>query len=181
MVVDLSTLSTARPTTTGWAPGFGTGIPTNDAPSETYLIDHTQSSHTGVHGPDHRTSGTSVAHSHDSSSATHRLPTVTHAEPSTLTTVPAFLNHAERAAELAELAAAAAAFKDASDSVTEHGVDVITLDGYLAYFNVDALNLETAYGRSVVEKFHLHDTDGDGVLTFEETQLLCDTDGCVAA
>lgn len=98
-----------------------------------------------------------------------------------MATVPAFLNHAERMAELADLTEAQTAFKDASKGAKAGGIDVITYDGYLEYFDIHGLNRETEYGQSVARKFHMHDHNGDGVLTFEETQLLCDTDGCVNA
>jgi hypothetical protein len=166
--IGLLSPSTLGTTKTGFAPGFGTGIPTNDVPSRSHHVDHIQSSHSGIHG-------------YQLSSATRRLPTMRHSGPNTLTTVPVFLNHAERAAEIADLAAAKSTFEDASNGANKDGVDVITMDGYLAYFKVDDLIRETAYGRNVVAKFHLHDTNGDGVLTFEETQLLCDADGCIPA
>jgi hypothetical protein len=107
------------------------------------------------------------------------MPTISHSGPSTFTTVPAFLDHARRAADLADLAAAESLFKLAANGVTSDGVDVITLTGYLDFFNITDLTRESGYARSVVEKFHFHDRNGDGMLTFEESQMLCDADGCV--
>lgn len=139
----------------------------NSLPGTSHHAGHNNSSHSHSHGP--------------SESTHHQLPTVTHSGPSTMATVPAFLNHAERMAELADLTEAQTAFKDASKGAKAGGIDVITYDGYLEYFDIHGLNRETEYGQSVARKFHMHDHNGDGVLTFEETQLLCDTDGCVNA
>lgn len=112
------------------------------------------------------------------SSETISSPTISHQHPRTLTTLPAHLNNARRLAELAELEDDKAFFKRVANSVATDGEDVITLEGYLHYFNVTDLTRGTAYGRGVIEKFHWQDRNRDGVLTFMESQLRCDADGC---
>ncbi|KEF56579.1 uncharacterized protein A1O9_06768 [Exophiala aquamarina CBS 119918] len=118
------------------------------------------------------------AHSHGPSE-TMSSPTLSNQHPRTFTTHPAHLNNARQLAELAELADAKSFFKLVSNSVAAGGEDVITLAGYLDYFNITGSTCETAYGRSVVEKFHWQDRNGDGMLTFAESQLRCDAEGCV--
>lgn len=57
-----------------------------------------------------------------------------------------------------------------------NGIDVITLDDYFGFFNASDDGSDYAY--SVKAKFHAHDINGDGMVSFEEGQLRCDADGC---
>ena len=59
-----------------------------------------------------------------------------------------------------------------------NGVDVIDLDDYFDYSNVTADRRDTVYAKNVELKFHAHDTNGDGLLTLDEAELRCDSDGC---
>jgi hypothetical protein len=51
------------------------------------------------------------------------------------------------------------------------------LDQYYGFFNVTDTT-DSLYAKDVEAKFRAHDIDGDGMLTFEEVQLVCDADGC---
>ena len=59
-----------------------------------------------------------------------------------------------------------------------NGTGVVTLDDYFEYFNVSRSGRDTDYGKSVEAKFRIHDINGDGVMTIDEAQLRCDSDGC---
>ena len=59
----------------------------------------------------------------------------------------------------------------ATASVNGSNVKVVTKAQYLGFFNTSE---ETRYGQSVVVKFQCHDVNGDGVLTLEEVNTLCD-------
>ncbi|KAH0848793.1 hypothetical protein AYO21_08234 [Fonsecaea monophora] len=106
-------------------------------------------------------------------SSSQPLATVTKKPQPTLT--PA-LRHATRDQEaLAELEAT---FDSVSKGKKSNGTSVITLDQYLGFFNVADDGTETDFGKHVEAKFRAHDRDGDGLLTLEEAQLLCDSDEC---
>ncbi|ETI20174.1 hypothetical protein G647_08208 [Cladophialophora carrionii CBS 160.54] len=62
-----------------------------------------------------------------------------------------------------------------------NGVNVIDLDDYFGYFNVTAERRVSDYARDVEAKFRAHDINKDGVLTIEEVQLRCGSDGCMQA
>ena len=66
-------------------------------------------------------------------------------------------------------------FNGVSNGVTARingsNVKVVTKAQYLRHFNTSE---ETRYGETVVAKFHCHDANGDGVLTLEEVNTLCD-------
>ena len=59
-----------------------------------------------------------------------------------------------------------------------NGTGLVSLDDYFGYFNVSASDRDTDYGKSIEDKFRMHDVDGNGVLTVEESQLRCDSHGC---
>jgi hypothetical protein len=59
-----------------------------------------------------------------------------------------------------------------------NGVNVIDLDDYFGYFNVTAGHKDSDYARDVEAKFRAHDVNQDGLLTIEEVQLRCSSDGC---
>ena len=61
---------------------------------------------------------------------------------------------------------------------TQNGVNVINLYDYFGYFNVTADRKGTDYANGVEIKFHAYDVSGDGLLTLEEVELRCDSDGC---
>ncbi len=57
-------------------------------------------------------------------------------------------------------------------------LEAITLDDYFGFFNVTDDRKGSYYGKGIEEKFHAHDINGDGLLSFEEVQLLCGEAGC---
>ncbi|KAJ9603107.1 hypothetical protein H2200_012402 [Cladophialophora chaetospira] len=61
---------------------------------------------------------------------------------------------------------------------THNGANVVNLDDYYGYFNVTADQKGTDFAKSVRAKFHTHDINGDGFLTMDEAELLCDSNGC---
>ncbi|OCT52222.1 hypothetical protein CLCR_09050 [Cladophialophora carrionii] len=58
------------------------------------------------------------------------------------------------------------------------GRRAFSLDQYFGFFNVTDTQKGGPYANSVEGKFRAHDLDGDGMLTFDEIQLVCDADGC---
>lgn len=68
------------------------------------------------------------------------------------------------------------------------GTAGITLQQYLGFFNatsampaaaiVGASGNADAYSQNVVNKFRMHDRDGDELLSIDEVMLLCDENGC---
>ncbi|EXJ69624.1 uncharacterized protein A1O5_07660 [Cladophialophora psammophila CBS 110553] len=69
-------------------------------------------------------------------------------------------------------------FDRVSNGKEKNGTSIITLDQYFGFFNVTDNGTETDFGKHVEAKFRAHDRNGDGSLTVEEAQLLCDRDGC---
>ena len=62
---------------------------------------------------------------------------------------------------------------------TSNGVGVVNLDDYYTFFNVTADRRDTIFAKSVEAKFHVHDINGDGLMTMDEGMLRCDASGCV--
>ncbi|EXJ54722.1 hypothetical protein A1O7_10063 [Cladophialophora yegresii CBS 114405] len=60
-----------------------------------------------------------------------------------------------------------------------NGVHVIDLDDYFGYFNVTTKRKDSDYAKDVEAKFRAHDINQDGLLTIEEVQLRCGSDGCM--
>ncbi|KAI1618703.1 hypothetical protein EDD36DRAFT_460342 [Exophiala viscosa] len=69
-------------------------------------------------------------------------------------------------------------FEDVSGGLQINGTSVVSKEQYLGFFNVPDTETGGQYGQYVLAKFAMHDANGDGVLTFDETQLQCDKDGC---
>ncbi|KAK4939320.1 hypothetical protein LTR10_020409 [Elasticomyces elasticus] len=67
-------------------------------------------------------------------------------------------------------------FEDVSNGLQSNGTSVVSKEQYLGFFNAEA-DIGGEYGQNVLAKFAMHDLNGDGVLTFEETQMTCDRDG----
>lgn len=78
----------------------------------------------------------------------------------------------------AEQADQAELFSEVSEGLTMNGTMVVSKEAYLKYFKVSDAEIGTQYGQDVLAKFAMHDLDGDGFLTFAETEMLCDRDGC---
>ena len=57
-------------------------------------------------------------------------------------------------------------------------IEVTSLDDYFKFFNVADNKRGTRFGNAVEAKFHAHDIDGDGFVTFEEGMLECNASGC---
>ncbi len=57
-------------------------------------------------------------------------------------------------------------------------MEVIDIDDAFGFFNVATSMKGTPYGVAVEAKFRAHDIDGDGFLTFDESLLECDVNGC---
>ncbi|ETI21866.1 hypothetical protein G647_05935 [Cladophialophora carrionii CBS 160.54] len=77
-----------------------------------------------------------------------------------------------------------AELKDTFDRVCagrrHKGRRAFSLDQYFGFFNVTDTQKGGPYVNSVEGKFRAHDLDGDGMLTFDEIQLVCDADGSTA-
>ncbi|OQV01615.1 hypothetical protein CLAIMM_06940 [Cladophialophora immunda] len=101
------------------------------------------------------------------------VATITAKPHPTLTTV--LLHAAYNQETLAELEET---FDFVSKGRKRNGTSIITLDQYFSFFNVADNGTETDFGKRVEAKFRAHDKNGDGLLTVEEAQLLCDSDGC---
>ncbi|KIX93482.1 uncharacterized protein Z520_10902 [Fonsecaea multimorphosa CBS 102226] len=69
-------------------------------------------------------------------------------------------------------------FDFVSKGEKRNGTSIITLEQYFGFFNVSSNGTQTVFGKFVEAKFRAHDKNGDGLLTVEEAQLLCDSDGC---
>ncbi|KAK4938499.1 hypothetical protein LTR10_021031 [Elasticomyces elasticus] len=69
-------------------------------------------------------------------------------------------------------------FEDVSGGLQINGTSVVSKEQYLGFFNVPEAEIGGHYGQNVLAKFAMHDLDGDGVLSFDETQLHCGGDGC---
>ncbi|OAP55436.1 hypothetical protein AYL99_10409 [Fonsecaea erecta] len=101
------------------------------------------------------------------------VATITKKPQPTLTTM--LLHAAYNQDSLAELEET---FSSVSRGEKRNGTSVITLDQYFGFFNVADNDTQSAFGKYVEAKFRAHDGNGDGLLTVEEAQLLCDSDGC---
>ncbi|KAJ9607586.1 hypothetical protein H2200_007664 [Cladophialophora chaetospira] len=71
-----------------------------------------------------------------------------------------------------------ARFDHVSGGKTHNGVEAVTLDDYFSFFNITNDQQESPLAKNVAAKFQAHDVNGDGVLTFNEVQLVCDETGC---
>ena len=69
-------------------------------------------------------------------------------------------------------------FEDVSGGLQVNGTSVVSKEQYLEFFNVPDVDIGGRHGQNVLAKFAMHDLNGDGVLSFEETQLHCGVDGC---
>ncbi|EXJ90059.1 hypothetical protein A1O3_03127 [Capronia epimyces CBS 606.96] len=72
-------------------------------------------------------------------------------------------------------------FNDLSNGTQANSTNVVTLDQYLAFFKVTEpsdSDQGNQYAQRVTDKFHMHDRDGDGVVTFGEMMMHCDESGC---